>query len=499
MGPAPHGIVAAGHPDVARAAAEVLGVGGNAFDAAVAAGFASAVAEPTLTGLGGGGFLLARTAEGDETLFDFFVETPGRGLPGTALDPDFVPVTVRFPSADQVFNVGMGSVAVPGALAGYLHVHDRLGRLDLADVLAPAIRLADDGTVLNGPQGYLVGLLAPILGLTEAGRAIFAPEGPPLAVGERLVNHELAGFLADLGGHRSGGFHEGPLAERIHADMAAGAGLVTSDDLAAYRVHERTPLALDYRGHRILTNPEPAFGGVLVATALRLAERRGGLAAPWGSADHLVSLVEVMVGADLEREAVSRAPRSSGGTTHVSISDAEGNAASMTTSNGEGSGYVVPGTGVMLNNMLGEDDLHPEGFHADPPGLRVGSMMAPTLAVAGERVVLVVGSGGSKRIRTAIPQVLSAILEFGLDPAAAVEAPRLHWDGEVVHAEPGFDADALAAVAARWPVRAWTERNLFFGGAHAVVPGAGGGGDPRRGGAVATVPAPPGRSYTPEP
>lgn len=482
------GIVASGHPAVSRAAAGMLARGGNAFDAVVAAGFASAVAEPTLTGLGGGGFCLTRTASGEETLFDFFVETPGRGLDDPSPEPDFLPVTIRFPSADQVFNVGMASVAVPGALAGYLHVHRRLGRLPLAEVIAPAVALADEGVVLNAPQAYLVDLLAPILGLTAAGRALYAPEGRPVAEGERLVNHELAGFLRHLAADPSASLHAGPVADRLAADMAAGGGLVTLDDLAAYRVVERAPLAVEYRGRRILTNPEPAFGGVLVAATLARAEERGGLAGPWGSAAHLVSLVEVMVETDASRVL---GPRSSGGTTHVSVSDGEGNAASMTTSNGEGSGYVVPGTGVMLNNMLGEDDLHPAGFHADPPGLRVGSMMAPSLAVADDDdddgVVLVVGSGGSKRIRTAIPQVVSATLEFGMDPAAAVAAPRLHWDGEVIHAEPGFDASALAAVAARWPVREWGATNLFFGGAHAVVPGVGGGGDPRRGGAVEVV------------
>jgi gamma-glutamyltranspeptidase/glutathione hydrolase len=173
------------------------------------------------------------------------------------------------------------------------------------------------------------------------------------------------------------------------------------------------------------------------------------------------------------------------GTTHVSVSDGEGNVASMTTSNGESSGYFVPGTGVMLNNMLGEDDLHPEGFHAAPPGERVSSMMCPSLLMRDGEVVLALGSGGSKRIRTALAQVISNVVDFGLDPQEAVEAPRVHWDGDQVQAEPGYSEVALEALAGRWSTNRWDDRNLYFGGVHAVAPGREGAGDPRRGGSVA--------------
>ena len=169
--------VASGHPEVTAAASVILGAGGNAFDAAVAAGFAAAVAEPALTSLGGGGFLLARAASGQTTLFDFFVDTPGRRLPARRLEPHFLPVTVRFPASEQEFNVGLGSVATPGALRGYLHVHRRLGRLPLAEVLAPAARLAREGLPITAKQAYFLDLLTPIMTLTTAGRALYQPEG----------------------------------------------------------------------------------------------------------------------------------------------------------------------------------------------------------------------------------------------------------------------------------------------------------------------------------
>lgn len=497
------GGAASGHPEVTAAACAILSAGGNAFDAAVAAGFAAAVAEPALTSLGGGGFLLARPAKGRAVLFDFFVDTPGRGLNSGELEPHFLPVTVRFPGSEQLFNVGMGSVAVPGALRGYLHIQRRLGRLPLAEVLAPAVRLAREGVALNPKQAYFLELLTPIMTLTAPGRALFQPEGRYLGEGDVSRNPELADFLDQLprGGERD--FYEGPLAERIARDMREGAGLLTAADLAAYRVIEREPLSVDYRGCRLLSNPPPSFGGSLIALSLKLLEAREVAELGFGSPAHLALLIAVMREVDRRRaegclgpadldpngwdQSLTRVRTASGGTTHVSVCDREGNAASMTTSNGEGSGCFASGTGVMLNNMMGEDDLHPDGFHASPPGMRVASMMAPSLLMTGDRVRLALGSGGSKRIRSAVLQVVSNVVDFGFDPRTAVEAPRLHWDGERAQVEPGFADGALTALEARWPLNRWTVRDLYFGGVHAMTAHGDGAGDSRRGGQARTA------------
>lgn len=488
------GLVAGGHPEVCAAAASVLRNGGNAFDAVVAAGFAAAVAEPTLTSLGGGGFLLARTAEGEAVLFDFFVDTPGRGLGPGAVQPHFEPVTIAFPGSDQVFNVGRGSVAVPGCLAGYLHVHDRLGRLPLRDVVAPAVDLAGGGVVVSPMAASLCALLWPIFDRSPDTHALFAPTGRALRAGDRMTNPDLAAFLARLGDDPGHSFYRGALAEAFAADMAARGGLVTEEDLAAFEVVERTPLTADYRGHRVLTNPAPSFGGSLVALTLDLLED-GGTLPERGSSDHAVALTEAMVETDRLRALgeVDARIQATRGTTHVSVADRDGNVASMTTSNGEASGYVVPGTGILLNNMLGEDDLHPDGFHAAPAGERVASMMSPTVVLdpSGDPA-LVVGSGGSKRIRTTIVQVVTAVVDHDVPLAGAVDGPRLHWDGDVVQIEPGWSAESVEALRRRRPVNEWAERNLYFGGAHAVVPpgpdGSGAAaGDPRRGGAALIV------------
>lgn len=473
-------VVAAGHRATCDAALRILELGGNAFDAIVAAGFASATSEPLMTGLGGGGFCLTRTATGEAALFDFFVDTPGRGLDPMP-EPHFFPMAVSYPGVDQVFNTGMGSAAVPGTVAGYLAVHERLGRLPLADVLAPAVELAHEGVVLDEFHGSVTDLLWPILRLTEDGRRLFGLDGDPQSAGHRFTNPDTGRFLAELQadpGHDLWSAGRGP---RVVADMAAADGLITAEDLAAYAVAEREPLRVGYRDHTVLTNPPPAFGGALMGRGLGFLAAEMPAPGSWGEPAHVVALGRALQDLEASRSPTA-GPRFTRGTTHASVADAEGNVASLSTSNGEASGYVVPGTGVMLNNMLGEDDLHPDGFHAAPPGLRVSSMMAPTVVLGPEGVELVLGSGGSARIRTALLQTISAVVDFGLDAAEAVGRPRIHWDGAAFQVEPGFPAASVDALAALGPINAWSDLNLYFGGVHAVAPG-GGGGDPRRAGA----------------
>jgi len=500
------GTVAAGHAATADAAATLLEAGGNAFDAVVAAGFASAVCEPGFTSLAGGGFLLARTAAGRDSLIDFFVDTPGRGRPDGAPEPVFEEVSVRFAAADQTFHCGPGSVAVPGTLAGYLHIHRTLGSLPLADVVAPAAALAIGGVPVSATQAHDFALLAPILSRTDASRATFFPRGRLLAEGDVLHNVDLGAFLLALGEDPNATFYEGDLAQHLVDQLTAGGGLMTPEDLAAYRVIERDPLRFSYRGHTVLTNPPPTFGGALLAVALRRLDRLGPPPAA-GSPELAVLLARVMADVDADRrdghpevlaalrgdlgDDPTQRPQVTRGTTHVTVTDAAGNVAAMTTSNGECSGDVIAGTGIACNNMLGEDDLHPDGFHAAPPGQRVASMMSPTFVIdpVEGRVELALGSGGSKRIRSALLQVLVAHVDHGIGLRDAVEAPRLHWDEDHLEVEPGLDPTVLRALAETAPVNEWPERSMYFGGVHAVEPGPSGAaaGDPRRGGATRVV------------
>jgi gamma-glutamyltranspeptidase/glutathione hydrolase len=184
---------------------------------------------------------------------------------------------------------------------------------------------------------------------------------------------------------------------------------------------------------------------------------------------------------------VTRVPRASKGTTHVSVVDAEGNVAAMTTSNGSGSGVVLGPTGVLANNMMGETDLHPGGFHTAAPGQRVGSMMAPSVLVRPGAPDIALGSGGSERIRSALTQVLANLLDDGMSLPEAIVAARVHWDGVRVQVEPGVDEDAIATLAVERDVNVWRRTDLYFGGVNAVDTAGAAVGDHRRGGRTGSL------------
>ncbi len=501
-------IVASGHELVSRTAASILEAGGNAFDAMVGAGFASAVVESALNSLGGGGFLIGHSEkEGQRLFFDFFVDTPGIGSAHVTPETDFFPITVSFPGSDQDFNIGLGAVAVPGTLKGLIHTQERLGRMALAEVLQPAKELAREHRI-NEQQGVFLQLLYPIMTLRAEGRELFEPGGIYKKAGDRLNNPLCAEFLDCLAEDRGESFYLGEISAAIDRDMREQGGLLTREDLAAYRVVERKPLQVAYRDYQLLTAPAPSVGGTLIALSIALLEKAGPYQGKWGEGEHLLRTLSLMQQVenlraegvttpaalkafmeDDEKLGVSAEPLRmfSRGTTHISIADRYGNAASMTCSNGEGSGYFAPGTGVMLNNMMGEDDLHPDGFHSSPPGQRVGSMMSPSLLVKDGDTCLVIGSGGSKRIRTAVSQVMNQIVDFNRPLKTAVEAPRLYWDGEVAQVEPGFSVEAVALLAEQVGINLWATKNVYFGGVHAVIPGREGAGDSRRGGSVEVV------------
>ena len=490
--PMVRGVVAAGHPETARAGADVLRAGGNAVDAAVAAVLASLAAEPLLTGLGAGGYMLVALPGSEPRLLDFFVEAPGRGADPEAR-AELVPISVSFGDAIQVFNVGPASVGTYGVPAGLAEAAARFGSLPLTELAAPAVALARGGVEVNAVQAYVIEILGEIATSTPECAALFAPGGRLLREGDTFRNPDLAAALELLGRDGAAPFYTGDMAAAVIEWLDGRGAMLTAADLAAYRVVDREPVRVAYRGRDVVTNPPPSAGGTLIAYALALLERSG---EPLTAA----RLVDVMTAAQAERTPefldglddpgfLDRFLASRlGSTTHVSVLDAAAGACSVTCSNGEGSGIVVPGTGLHVNNMLGEQDLNPLGFHRHPPGRRMPSMMSPTMVLGDAGPELVLGSGGSNRIRSAIIQAIVNVLDHGMDVAAAVRAPRLHFEDGVVYAEPGVDVDELGhgeAALARF-----RELNLFFGGVHAVArdPATGelsGGGDPRRGGSVA--------------
>lgn len=484
------------------------------MDAVVAAAFAAAVAESPLTGPGAGGFMLVRPPGGPGTLLDFFVAVPGIGPGGRRLrQEDLHAYTVEFGDAEQVFHIGPASVAVPGMVPGLLAAWERFGRLPLPHLVAPAVRLGREGLVLSAQAGYLHAILGGMLTHTPDAAAVYAPDGRVLGEGDRIRLPQLADTLEELG--RTGPRAIAPggwLSRAILEGLRELGGLVTEADLAAYRVIERTPLATRFRGLTLLTNPPPSSGGVLIAAALAsLSAGRpvvgdvphyAAIAAAGEVANalrdddfaaglHDEDFLERFWGRVAEGGGAGTVSRGPNGTTHVSAVDAEGGMASLSSSNGAGSGVMLPGTGFLLNNMLGEEDLNPGGFGAAEPGLRLTSMMAPTMLLDGGAPLIAIGSAGSNRLRSAILQTVVSIVDGGMSIPGAVHRPRVHHESGGVDVEGGVPEDACAALeASGYRLRRWGGMNLFFGGVSAAgfVDGAlGGAGDPRRGGAAAGV------------
>jgi gamma-glutamyltranspeptidase / glutathione hydrolase len=488
------GVVAAGHPLTADAGAQILRAGGNAVDAALAAMATSFVAEPQLTGLGAGGYMLVAEPGEPPALLDFFVSAPGEGRDPAERAP-LVAAEVFFEAAAQVFHVGAASCGVYGTPAGLCEAHRRFATMPLSELVAPGAALAREGVEVNAQQAYIFELLAPLFETSEVALAKRWSGDELLRAGDTFRDPQLAATLERLGAEGAAPFYTGDIAAAAVERVAEGGGMLTMADLAAYEATPREPIRVSYRGHEVFTNPPPSAGGILIAYVLALLDREP-------EPPSRARLVAVMEQAQRARtpeflEGLSRPGflqeflgSQLGSTTHISVLDGEGRACAVTCTNGEGSGVFVPGTGIHLNNMMGEEDLSPLGFFTHPPGRRLPSMMAPTVVRRDGEVMLALGSAGSNRIRSAILQVILGVIDEGLDVVAAVEAPRVHWEQGTVYAEPGADADALAAEG--WELARFKELNVFFGGAQAVRrdPATGemvGAGDPRRGGAVVTA------------
>ncbi|WP_026379328.1 gamma-glutamyltransferase [Afifella pfennigii] len=484
------GAVACGHPETARAAVEVLRAGGNAVDACLAALFMAAFAEPVLAAPGGGGFLMAHDGT-TPRLFDFFCDAP-LALPPRH-DIEFVEIHADFGETTQAFHIGAGAAATPGFLPGVKRASAELGRLAFADLLQPAILAARAGIAVAPLQARMFRIVAPILTFEDAARRLFAPQGRLLEEGEPFANPQLADALAEIAAGRIATVEEAMIAEcRAHD------GLLERRDFDAYEVKERQPVTTRIGDFELFLNAPPALGGLLAGLALKAlaasehSDGKARLAAlreleqarRSGRLPRLPDAGEADSAADLTAPLVSR------GTTHVSVVDADGMAAAVTVSNGEGNGRLVPGMGFMLNNMLGEEDLNPAGFHACEAGIRLASMMAPTIARAKDGRLIALGTGGSSRIRTAIFNVLANLLLEGMNPQEAVEAARLHYENGTLDVEASGERDDLAALKAEEPgLKAWRERSMYFGGVHVVCADGKGGfagrGDPRRGGVFA--------------
>lgn len=471
--------VAAGHPDTARAAVEVLRAGGSAVDAAVAASLAAFVAEPLLASAGGGGMLLSANPGEAVRCFDFFPDVPGRGAPENA-KRDFEGIEIDFGATTQVFHVGRASACVPTVLEGLAEAIRLEGRLSLRAVATPAIELATRGATLGASGAEVFGLLWPILSLDLDNRRLMAG-GDALPTAEtRLRNEPYAALLRDWSetGQTPASFHAAIL--DVHG--LARHGSITPEDLRCAAPTVSEAATLEFGEWRLHSTHRPGAHAIeRMMSELFIAPRIG-------EAELALAIARAGVRAD----ALKHDPTVRGSTTHISVCDAQGRVASVTLSNGEGCGYLLPDHGVQLNNFLGEEDLNPGGFFLHPPGSPLPTMMAPTIVThESDGRVVALGSGGANRIRSAVTRVLESLLRSDIGLVECVRAPRVHAEGTQVwfEREGWEDLAAVEALLAQHfdTLTPFDERAFFFGGVHAVAHNtrsSAGCGDARRGGVV---------------
>ena len=527
------GVIAAGDPATAAAGQQILQAGGNAVDAAVAAAFASFIAEIGVVHLGGSGIAhLYDPQSGHSLVYDFFSNTPGQnGRPPTTLD--FQQVTIDFGATTQDFYLGRASVAVPGNIAGLCQMAADYGRLPLNQLLEPAFKLAKEGLPLAKFQADTCTLLQPLYTHTAGMRAVFMKDGRMIQGGDHFYLPDLYDTLQTLAREGATFAQTGALAQALLRDQAENGGLLTSDDLLSYQVYKLPSIRLPYREFELLLPPPSSTGGVLTAFTLKLLSHFDMQQRPHSSAAHLQLLYEIMVATNRARpfwdkwcdtlpaaEAIAKflddgfvrpyldeiqtalsrqqaspyvaEPPAPNNTSHLSVVDGDGLAVSLTTTAGESAGYVVPGTGYIPNNMMGEADLHPNGFHSRPAGQRIPTMMTPVIVLKNGKTRLVVGSGGSIRIRSAIMQALSNLLDYRMTLNDAVNTARVHVEDGALQCEAGFDPAAVDQLEAMgYQVNRWPTRSIYFGGAHSVSRTEDGrlvaAGDNRRGGATAVA------------
>jgi gamma-glutamyltranspeptidase/glutathione hydrolase len=490
-------MVASNSPLATAAGAAVLAAGGTAVDAAVATGFALAVAYPEAGNIGGGGYSVIRMADGRTAVIDYREVAPR----GATRDMFIDAATGRATDRSVVGHLASG---VPGAVAGLLTVHERFGTLTREQVLAPAIALARDGVVLDSALAASIRRDSSLI-CRFAGCATFFPAGRALRVGDTLRQPALARTLERISAEGRAGFYAGPVADAIAAEMRRGGGLITAEDLRAYEPRWREPVRGAYRGHTILAMPPSSSGGVTLVEALNILSAFGD-AAPYGSVRSLHRMLGALQLAFIDRneyladpdvisvpvtqltsDAYARAQRArlddaryvptptlapglraprdeSTETTHYAVVDGAGNAVSTTTTiNGLfGSGVWVPEAGFFLNNEMDDFTARPgepnmfglvQGdANAVAPGKRMLSAMSPTIVLDPQgQVLLVVGSRGGPRIISGVLQVITNVIDHRLSLYDAMAAPRLHFQGlpEVVSYEAGgFSTPVLDSLRA---------------------------------------------------
>ncbi|NOX15721.1 MAG: gamma-glutamyltransferase [Epsilonproteobacteria bacterium] len=501
------GVVSAGDLNTAKAGEKMLKMGGNAYDAMCACLLAAPLCEPILTSLGGGGFMLS-TQEGEEPIvYDFFVDVPSKKIE----NPEFFPVNVDFGTTVQEFHIGCGSAAVPGVVKGIWQIYKELCSLPIETIIEPAYSYATQGLYLSKVQADFLKLLTPIYFSTKSSRDIYVKDGHLVDEKQLFKNEEYGNFLKEFAKKGSDVFYKGEVGSSIENLCKNNNGLLDKKTLQEYEIVKKSPLKFKYKDYDIYTNPPPSSGGILTAFSLLLIENEN--LGAYRSQEYFEKLIEAQKITtefrkkhvdeflhinnlrdvlkddkllDGFRDELAKKLNMWGNTTHISIIDNQGNAASVTTTNGEACGHIIPQTGIMLNNMLGEEDLNPYGFFGWNSGIRLPSMMAPTAVLKDNHLLLLLGSAGSNRIRSAMLQTIINYTHFDMTVQDAIDEPRLHYEGGTIFTEPPLDIK-LNGMLDMYELNQFKTLNMFFGGVQAVSGDLQGGADPRRGACVLKV------------
>lgn len=471
----------------ADAAREVADVGGNAVDCALAAALLTINTEPGVCALGGSAFITIWSDGDDPITVDGNVAVPGKGLADHERGNGAVEVTLDYGGGITTL-VGPGSVSVPGTLAAMEDAWKNYGRAPWRAIFEPTIRACRDGFALSGACRYYLGYSGDIIfGRSEDGhKALHRDDGSLIDAGDTVVVPHLADSLDAIANEGARIFYEGEIAHAIAGHCRDGGGMLTLEDLRSYRAVERAPLMSTIGDWQLATNPPPAVGGaVLTAMLLACAD----LDIDRWDAAALSRLIQSQRACldfrqrrlDLADDVGEQAARlvdaarsgrllsrwTSASTVHTSVVDDNGNGCAITASSGYGSGEMPAGTGLWLNNCLGEIELNRRGLDAGPPGERLPSNMAPSVARR-DGAILAVGSPGADRITTAMQQFLINYMQLGMPLADAISHPRVHVDtsGEHVQlkAEPGLDLPEVDL-----PVTVFPELVMYFGGVGAAV------------------------------
>ena len=481
-----YGSISTGSKEASETALEILKFGGNAFDAAVGAIFVSMTSEFALTGVFGGGTLLGVENNSKPFAYDFFVDCPDCI---SNHKKDFKEIEINFGNAKQKFNIGKGSIAIPGNLIGLIKIQKKYGRLKLKDVLSYGIDCAANGVIINQNQSDIINLVKPILQYEENGKNLYSYNNRFLKTGDLFKNYQFADFLNIVLKKGYKYFYEGNGLDNI-LFHCGNDSYINKNDFKSYKVKKRTPISINFHNHDIFTNPAPSFGGSLIIFLLKLLRDSN-------KKINLKNLIQAMNLTSLARQEVcfnpddeyqintifnkdiynkyldfntkniSNPENGFGSTTHVSVLDNKGNIASITTTNGEGCGYVIPEYGIMMNNMLGEEDLNPFGFHKWRIKRRLPTMISPTIISENNRPKYVLGSGGSNRIRSANIQVILNLLINNMNLSDAIKESRVHLEGKILYAEPGIK-NLNKNDLNDFYLTQFKDKNVFFGGVNAV-------------------------------